>query len=344
MVVGRRPLLQLIGVGLVLTMVLFLVGCATSYPQSTFDAAGPVAKKQLDLYLFLFWAALGVFVVVEGLLLYTTIRFRRRPGQQATPPQVHGNTRLEVAWTLAPAILVGVIGVLTVRTIFDLAAPPPAMAPGEEPLQVSVVGYQWWWEFQYADLGVTTANELHVPVGRAVRLALQSNDVIHSFWVPKLAGKTDVIPNQANTMWFRADRAGTYFGQCAEFCGIAHAQMRFRVVAEPEEAFAAWVSAQKQPPASPVGLGTQGAQVFASRGCAACHTIEGTTAHGRVGPDLTRVGSRQTLAAGALANTPENLARWLRNPQDVKPGAKMPNLGLSQDEIAALVAYLDGLR
>jgi cytochrome c oxidase subunit 2 len=234
-----------------------------------------------------------------------------------------------------------VIAVPNIRALFAASAPPA----GEEVLPIQVTGHQWWWTFAYPTLGVVTANELHVPIGRAVQVHLRSADVIHSFWVPRLAGKMDVIPNQENRMWFKADRPGIYFGQCAEFCGVSHAHMGFRVVAQTAADFAAWVQTQQQPapvPTDPPAV--HGAQLFLQRGCLACHTISGTPAQGTVGPNLTHVGSRQTLAAGVLANTPDNLARWLRDPQAVKPASLMPNLALDDASIGALVAYLHGLK
>ncbi|MGH2350349.1 MAG: cytochrome c oxidase subunit II, partial [Chloroflexota bacterium] len=212
------------------------------------------------------------------------------------------------------------------------------------------IGHQWWWEFQYPELGVTTANELHIPVGVPINLELESADVIHSFWVPHLAGKTDAIPGRVNRLWFLADEPGTYNGQCAEFCGIEHALMRMLVIAESQSEFDAWVRNERSIPAfaaTPTAqdsLVTRGAQLFANGVCITCHTIRGTAAQGKVGPELTHVGSRQTIAANTLPNTPEGLERWLRNPQAVKPGNLMPNLNLSDEDIDALVAYLQSLK
>jgi cytochrome c oxidase subunit 2 len=326
----------LLFLGVVLPAV--LAGCTPANPQSTFDAQGPVARMQLRLFYIIFWAAVFVFVSVEGILLYTVIRFRRRPGQ-GVPPQFHGNTPLEIGWTLAPAVVLIVIAVPTVTTMFRLANPP-----SEDRIHVRVVAHQWWWEFQYPELGVVAANEMHIPAGRVVTLTLESEDVIHSFWVPKLAGKTDIIPTRKNTMWLQADAPGTYFGQCAEFCGIAHALMRLRVIAQPKEEFEVWVQVQRAAPEPPLGEAARGAQIFAAGACVACHTLAGTPAQGRVGPNLTHFASRQTLGAGLLDRSPENVAKWLKDPQAVKPGNKMPNLNLQDEEIRALVAYLESLK
>lgn len=316
---------------------LALTSCSATDPQNTLAAAGVVAKKQQDLFWIVFWWAVGVFVVVELLLLFVVLRFRQRP-HQGIPTQTHGSTRLEIAWTLAPALVLVSIGIPTVSTIWDLAA-PPAVA-----MQVKVVGHQFWWEFQYPDLGIVTANDLHIPVGETVSFTLETGDVIHSFWVPKLAGKQDMVPTHSNALWLRADSPGMYYGQCAELCGIQHAQMRFRVIAQPRSEFEAWAKAQRTPPAVASGEAARGAQVFATTACIACHAIEGTPGVSKTGPNLTHFGSRTTFAGAVLQNTPEDIAKWLRNPQAVKEGALMPNLNLNEDQISGLVAYLQSLK
>lgn len=318
-------------------LVLLQAACSPNDPQNTLAAEGVVGQKQQDLFWVIFWWAVAVFVAVEGLLLFIIIWFRRKPGQ-ADPPQTHGNTRLEIAWTIAPVLVLVSIGVPTIATIFDNATVP------EVSMSVRVVGHQWWWEFDYPELGVVTGNEMHIPVGEPISLVIGSADLIHSFWVPKLAGKIDAIPGRDNTMWFRADKAGTYFGQCAELCGIQHANMRLRVIAQPRAEFDAWVRAQRATPAAPSGEAARGAQVFATNACIGCHTIAGTPGVGKTGPNLTHFGSRTTLAAGIMPNTAENLSNWLRNPQAVKPGTLMPNLKLSDDQVSALVTYLQSLK
>ncbi len=306
-------------------------------PQNTLAPAGEVARDILSLFRLIFWMAAVVFVVVQGLLIYAIIRFRRRPGDTAMPAQVHGNTPLEVAWTIAPAIVLAVIAVPTIQTIGKLAEPPD-----DKPIvQVNVTGHQWWWEFQFPELGVLTANELHIPVGSRVDATLRSADVIHSFWVPRLSGKSDVFPGTRTTSrWFDADAPGEYQGQCAELCGASHALMKFRVIAQTQADFDAWVRSQKASAAATTGAGPT---LFTNRGCGACHTIEGL-AQGKVGPNLTHLASRGTLAAGMLTRTDANIAKWLANPPAIKPGSKMPNLGLAENEIQTLVAYLQSLK
>lgn len=314
----------------------WLAGCASNLPQNTFDPKGPVARMQLDLLSLTLWFAIGIFVVVGGALLYILIRFRERPGQ-GRPAQVHGHTGLEIAWTIAPVLILTIVAVPTIRTAFQVAAPPAPPA-----LRVKVVANQWWWAFEYPEQGFVTANELHIPVNKPVQLTLESNDVIHSFWVPKLGGKTDLIPGRTNTMWLLAEEPDTYYGQCAELCGSSHAKMRFRVVAQTPQDFEAWVASRKRPVgvAQLSGKAKEGWDLFNQKGCIACHTIDGTTAQGKVGPNLTGVGGRGTIAAGVLENTEANLAAWLRNPQAIKPSTKMPNLNLNEGEIASLVAFL----
>ncbi len=317
-----------------------LVACSADLPQNTLAPAGENARIISDLFAWIFWWALGVFVVVEALLVYTVIRFRRR-SEQALPPQTHGHTQLEIAWTIAPAIVLALIAVPTVQALGQLSEPP-----SQQPLQVEVIAHQWWWEFHYPELGVVTANELHVPVGTVVTTRLKSADVLHSFWIPRLAGKLDIIPGRTNTMWFNANEAGVYLGQCAELCGLSHALMKFRVIAQSNEEFEGWVRDQKAVPPAPTGPAASGAQLFVSpqKLCATCHTVAGTEAKAQVGPNLTHVGSRTTIAAGVLENTPENMARWLRDPVAVKPGSKMPKLPLSEQDVSALVGYLQSLR
>ncbi len=330
----------------ILSLAVLLLGsaCVSSEPQNWLVASGDNAAILKDLTTTILYMAAVVFVVVEGALIYAIIRFRRRPSNgEALPPQIHGNSRLEIAWTLAPAIVLIFVAVPTIQTLFYLASPPPAQG---DPLRVKVIGHQWWWEFQYPDLGIATANELHIPVGRTVVADLDTADVIHSFWVPRLAGKTDLIPNHPNRMWFNAKEPGVYYGQCAEFCGAQHAQMRFRVVVQTPSEFQSWVDSQKRPPVPPASdLARQGEELFMGKAaCFSCHTVDGTKAQGKVGPNLTHIGSRLTLAAGVLDNTPENLATWIKEPQSVKPGSKMVVPALTDDEVKALVAYLQGLK
>jgi cytochrome c oxidase subunit 2 len=357
----------------ILTVALLLMACDADARQSTFGTAGPVAEKQLLLFNVLLWVMVGVFVLVEGALLYAAIRFRRRPGQ-GLPNQIHGNTPLEVTWTIIPTILILGLGAWSVLTLFELDQPPASAAA--DALEITVTGHQWWWEVQYPNADgngkiVTTANELRVPVGRVVLVNLRSDDVIHSFWIPKLAGKVDVVPTRSNRMWFQADETGRFYGQCAEFCGIAHAQMKFRVQVLPQEDYDAWVAGYGQPPQLSADA-QRGQQIFNGEGgCIVCHTASGpddpSVVAGRVqgflqtevgiapGPNLTDLATRETFAAGLAELNRENLRRWLTNPDDIKPGNHMAqraniyqtpngNTRLSQDQVSALIEYLLSLK
>jgi cytochrome c oxidase subunit 2 len=309
-----------------------------------------------------------VFILVQGLILWAVFRYRDRGGDDI-PKQIAGNTRLELLWTVIPALILVGIAVPTVGTIFELST-----EPGDEALDVRVVGKQYWWEFEYLDedtQGVVTANELHIPAGRPVFLQMQSLSavqpdpgldaapeisqpvsagVIHSFWVPRLAGKQDVVPGHTRRMTIQADEPGRYPGQCAEFCGLSHARMRFEVVAHDPAEFEAWVAAQAEPAQTPDDqLALEGEALFEEATCIACHAIDGyeestgSAAAVRIGPDLTHFASRDAFAGGVIENNEENLKAWLANPQQVKPGAQMPNLGLADGDIDALTAYLQSL-
>jgi cytochrome c oxidase subunit 2 len=395
---------------LVVISALLLAGCGMldsngvldiNTELTTFATDGFESQQIYNLFQPIFWMAIGVFVIVEGLLIWSVIRYRRRPGD-AIPVQLHGNLPIELAWTIAPAILVLVIAVLTFRTQAIIEREP------ENPLNVTVVGHQWWWEFQYPDQNLITANELHIPSNRDVLLTLKSADVIHSFWAPRLSGKTDVIPGHENRLVMRPLSPQTMLvrGHCAEFCGGTHAMMAFHVVVQPQAEFDAWVQQQQAAAPTPAGVQqaaasvtapavgatiaasvtataaggdevaattaatvaatanapetataqaqpasaeAQGYQLFNTKGCVGCHAITGYPgAVSRIGPDLTHIGSRQYIVAGWLKNTPENLQRWLRDPNEVKPDNVMGTaikLGtLKEDEIQALTAYLLSLK
>lgn len=320
--------------------------CGGPFPQSTLHPAGDLGFEIDRLFRLILWLAGGVFVIVESLLIYVAFRYRARPGQPP-PPRVHGHTLLEIGWTLAPAVILIIVAVPTIQTILRTEGPAPAGA-----LEVSVIGHQWWWEYRYAESSVVTANELHVPVGRPVVLSMTSADVIHSFWAPRLGGKRDVIAGRTNRIRFTADSVGVFLGQCAEFCGESHANMGLRVVVEDSTTFAAWIAGQQRAPAPPDSLSAaarEGLEAFrrirdpGNYSCIACHAIQGVSA-GALGPNLTHVGSRTMIAGDMIPNTAEGLARWLRDPIAAKPGSKMPNVGLTEPEIAALVAYLQSLR
>jgi cytochrome c oxidase subunit 2 len=254
-------------------------------------------------------------------------------------PRDHGRA-LEITWTAIPALVLLVFFGLTLRTMAIVNAQP------EPALRVQVIGHQWWWEFRYPDLGITTANELHLPTGVPIHLDLQSADVIHSFWVPRFGWKKDTIPNKLNTLSVQVDEAGTYAGACAEYCGNQHAWMRIVVVAQPQAEMDAWVKAQQTPAPAPTDPTAQrGQQIFAASTCVNCHAVAGTNAAATVGPDLSHVGSRSTIGAGVAERSPATLQQWIQNPQSLKPGVLMPGYAaLSQDDLAALAAYLDGLK
>lgn len=319
---------------------LVLAGCARNAPQDTLEPAGPWARKIDDLFQWPFWIAVAIFVIVEGLILFALFRFRARGrGDDRPPRQIHGNPKLEVSLAVLPTLILAGIAVPTVGLIQDLAERPTG-----DHLVVEVIGHQWWWEYRYPN-GVVTATELHIPTGQDVELRLTSADVIHSFWIPKLNGKRDVIPGRFEFLKVRADRPGVYSGQCVEFCGASHANMRLRAVAHEPAEFAAWLESQSRaaPEPTPGSLAARGKEVFTAQPCFGCHTVKGVS-QGRIGPDLTHVASRSTLAGGILRNDAENLAAWLRDPPGEKPGSIMPNLKLSEDDIRALVAYLEMLK
>jgi len=281
---------------------------------------------------------LAIFLVVAGLLAYTVVRFRRPAVDlDREPAQVYGSSQIEIAWTVIPILIVIVLTMATARVITEVQDRPRP----EDALTVRVIGHQWWWEIRYPSLGVVTANELHIPVStssnqRPTFLQLDSVDVAHSFWVPQLAGKTDLIPNHPNWMWIEPKVEGTYIGNCAEFCGLQHANMLIRVVVESEDAFSQWIAHQKtNPPA-----GQPGEKLFLGLSCVNCHTVAGTSAKGTFGPDLTHLMSRQTLGSGVMSNTSDNLRHWIRDPQTVKPGNLMPNMQLSDREVDQVRDYL----
>lgn len=323
-------------------LLLVLGTAACSDPQTTIDPKSDVGDTIQGVYVLVFWLAAAVFIAVMAMVLAFSLIFRERPGREAR--QFHGNTRLEVVWTLIPVLIVVAISVPTFLAISDNSKSPP-----DDAIVVEVTGNQWWFEFNYPDLGITTANELHVPVDRAVSFKLSSNDVIHSFWVPQLAGKVDLVPGHENELAFTPNTPGLYLGQCAEFCGLGHANMRFRVFVDTPADFEAWAAkerADRTPPATEALAA--GERIFLSNACVGCHTIKGTdVARGLIGPNLTHVGSRTTIGAGILANTQENLVRWISNPDREKPGVVlMPAFEeiLAPAEIESVAAYLLSLR
>jgi cytochrome c oxidase subunit 2 len=331
--------------GMTLASAAVLAGCASA--TNVFTPASINAGQISNLTLVVFVIAAGVFIIVEGFLVFAAIRFRRK-SSQAIPKQTEGNRRLEIAWTVAPAIVLAIVFFISMKTLgFVTTLPASAAQAGsaaDPPLNIKVVAHQWWWEFDYPDLGIITANEFHVPVNTVVNLDIESVDVIHSYWAPELGGKIDAIPGHTNHTWFEALKTGEYHGQCAEFCGLNHANMRFSAVVESADQYQAWVNDQKAAIATPSGLAAQGEVLFTTGACIGCHTIDGTNAKGTLGPNLTHFASRGTFAGGVMDNTPDNLARWLADPQAVKPGNDMPDLKLTPDQINALVAFLESLK
>ena len=316
---------------------------AAAWPGSPFDPRSPQASAIANLGVLIFVLSGIVFLVVEGFLFYAICRYRSRPGGPLAR-QFSGHRSLEIAWTLAPIALLAIVYFFMLPTL-SVIHPPVSAAPGAEPLKVTVIGNQWWWEYRYPELGIVTANELHVPVGVPVELELHSDDVIHSYWVPVLNGKLDLVPGRSNTLAFRATEPGVYGGQCAEFCGIQHAWMPIPIFVDTPDQFEAWVRQQQLPARPPTDpLARRGQEIFLSKTCVNCHTIQGTPADGDVGPNLTHFGSRATIGTGVLSNTPENLALWIEAVQTVKPGARMTNFDLSEPDLAALVAYLESLQ
>ncbi len=344
-----------------------LLGCAPGDPQSTFDAQGPVAQSQLTLFWVILGAGALVFVLVEGAIIYTMIRYRRRKADEV-PEQVEGNATVEFAWTLGPTVLLFIVAIPTVFTIFD-----NQVSPDPDALTVDVIGHQWWFEFRYdhpddPTQDVVFANDLHIPVNEVINVNLESVDVIHSFWIPKIAGKVDMVPSTGNTMWIQADRTGLYYGQCAEFCGVQHAKMRFKVIVETREEFDAWLREQAEPAVeSPDPLVSEGRSLFAKAGCSGCHETESVVPDGRPGrdgPNLTHVATRTMFAGGVFDNLDENgevndsilqqnLRTWIEDPEAAKTGNIMarrgvpyidPDSALTEAELSAIVAYLSSLK
>ena len=331
---------------------LLIVSCGKDLPQSTFDTYGPIAEEQAYLFSIILWSGIFVLVAVELAIIYIFIKYRRKANSDRKPSQTHGNLKLEVLWTIIPVIFLAVVSVPVLSAIWNFGTMP------ENPdVVVNVKGHQFWFEFEYPELDVVTANELHIPVGKKILINLDSNNVLHSFWIPKIAGKTDIIPNQGNQMWIQADQPGLYYGQCAEFCGESHALMRFRVIVDNDEDFNTWIEHQKTEAYVPNDpLEKEGYDIFmsAKAGCGGCHMINGSKkAKGKIGPNLTHFGSRLHLAAGIMDNTQENLRAWIENPGKIKPGNVMasqgavymdPNKSLTESEVIALSAYLQSLK
>ena len=314
-------------------------------PTNIFAPQSTPAKSIVHLSFFVLAITGIIFAVVFTLLLYSLLKFRARSSSaNSEPAQVYGSTQIELAWTVIPVLIVVVLFMATARVLHAIQdAPKPASA-----VEVTVIGHQFWWEYRYPQLGVVTANELHIPVSdpahpTATFLQLLSADTDHSFWIPELAGKTDLVPNHPNQMWMDPQHTGTFVGQCAQYCGTQHAKMLLRVSVDTPEDFAEWVREQQRPAVADERV-SAGKRVFETTACINCHAINGTVANGRFGPDLTHLMSRTTIAAGAALNTPENLRLWIQNPDAIKRGSLMPAMQLSKSDLDALMGYLETLR
>ena len=309
--------------------------CSSNAP-SVLSPQGDSARRINGLWWLMFWISLVVFVVVAGLMAAAIVRRRRRGLEVDASEPRWGDPFVVIAGVVVPAVILTSVLVVSARDLVAMTDTRDAQ------LTIQVVGHMWWWEVRYPD-GVETANEIHIPVGETVRFEVSSVDVIHSFWVPELAPKIDMIPGRTNVLDVRAERSGTYRGQCAEFCGLQHANMAFFVVAEPRAEFDRWLRNESLPAGIPSPRATAGLRIFLESSCVGCHTIRGTEASGTLGPDLTHVAARHTLAAGTIANTRDDLAAWISDPQSIKPGAVMPPTELSPQELSAVVEYVEGL-
>ncbi len=320
------------------------------------DPVSPQGLASAHLLVAILLIGAGIFLLVAGWTLVNVVRFRYRPGQ-GEPYQDFGRRKLELTWTIAPAVLLVIIFVFTLKAMGD--AEPSGASTSLIPALVSVdgalpdaprpdlivTGEQWWWEVKYPQTGVVTANEIYLPVGKRLLVQLESDDVIHSLWIPSLGPKVDLVPGQTNYMWLEADRPGTYLGQCSEFCGTAHAWMRIDAIAVSQAQFESWRQQQLQPAPAPISAQAMaGARFFQSNTCVDCHAIAGTPANAHIGPDLTHFASRHQIAGGVLDNTPQNVAKWLQAPNQIKPEVHMPTYHLTDADLAALTAYLETLK
>jgi cytochrome c oxidase subunit 2 len=341
---GRRRTVQ------VLSSVLLFLGSsfaqsATASPTNIFAPASTPADSIYHLSRLVLGITAGIFAVVFSLLVYVVIKFGAdKSNDDREPAQVYGSNRVELAWTVVPCLIVIVLFLATARVVHAIqdAQRPPGT------IDVTAIGHQFWWEFRYPSLGVVTANELHVPVSDPAHpsptfIRLLSADTDHSFWVPRLAGKTDLIPNHPNEIWIDPHETGLYLGQCAQYCGVQHAKMLLRVYVQSREDFDRWIQAQSHPAQANDSV-AEGRHIFESTACINCHTVSGTVANGRFGPDLTHLMSRDTIASGIAPNNPGQLREWIRNPDTLKPGSKMPAMQLGDHELNAVTAYLATLR
>jgi cytochrome c oxidase subunit 2 len=314
-------------------------------PTTIFAPASTPAATIFGLSTLVIAVTAAIFLCVGTLLAYAVITFRKRPDDDGSePPQVYGSNQVEVAWTVIPVLIVGVLFLASARVISTIQK----AAPTTDSIHVTAVGHQFWWEYRYPGLGVVTANELHVPVSDRTRptptfITLLSADTDHSFWIPRLGGKTDLIPNQVNGTWLDPYETGLYVGQCAQYCGTQHAKMLLRVYVDSREDFDRWVRRQRQPAPAQSQV-TEGQRVFESTACINCHAVSGTIADGRFGPDLTHFMSRDTIGSGIVPNTIDNLRAWIQNPDSLKPGSRMPSMQLTDRDLDAVTAYVATLR
>lgn len=338
---------------LLFSLLALLSACATGNRQSTLDPEGPIARTQDNLFQPVFWIAVGVFVLVEGLIVFALFKFKDRGNRPDEPKQIHGNAKLEFTWTLIPALLLFGIAIPTVATINDLQKPP-----AEDAVRIKVIGHQWWWEYQYEDPKIVTANEMVIPTGQEVYVEIESVDVIHSFWVPRLAGKQDAVPGRTNALRLQADKPGTYYGQCAEFCALSHANMKLRVIALEPAAYQQWLRDQDAPAKVPTsGDAAAGLALFQNTDrlgndtCIQCHAIEGIEgAAGTLGPNLTHFASRGSFAGSMFDNDVneggKKVADWIKFSRDLKAGAIMPMFHdkLTDEQVDQIVAFLATLK
>jgi cytochrome c oxidase subunit II len=314
-------------------------------PTNIFAPASTPAKSIFGVSVFVLAVTAVIFAIVFSLLAYSVVKFRKRTNDDGRePPQVYGSNQVELAWTVIPVLTIVALFMATARVIASVQkASPPANA-----IEVVAIGHQFWWEYRYPGLNVVTANELRVPVSDSEHstptfITLLSADTAHSFWVPRLAGKTDLIPNRVNHMWIDPHEPGIYLGQCAQYCGTQHAKMLLRIYVQSRDEFDRWIQEQRQP-AHVSNVVSRGQHVFETTACINCHAVAGTAADGRFGPNLTHLMSRETIASGAAENTPTNLRRWIQNPDAIKPGSRMPAMQLSDEDLDAVAAYLNTLR
>ncbi len=311
------------------------------------DPASPQAEAINDLFMQVLVISAIIFTIVAGLILVAIVRGRRK---HTLPEQDFGSEKTEIAWMVGPVIIVIWLVAISANLVITLNAIPKADPDGKtdfSEIDLIVTGHQWWWEVEYPKSGVISANEIYIPVGKKLRVQISSDDVIHSFWVAQLGRKIDAVPGRENYIWLEASEPGAYQGRCSEYCGAQHAWMNFKVYAVPEAEYEQWIASELKDTEQPKllsPLAAAGKQFFLQATCQQCHTVEGTPAKARIGPDLTHFARRKEIGAGVIENSPKNLALWLKNPQALKPGCKMPDFKLNEEHLKQLVAYLETLK